>query len=63
MAMWFSTRFTAPVSGVISLRPGQTMERAELLPRLVEHRYERNDVAFARNRFRVRGDAVDINPA
>ena len=48
---------------MISLRPGQTMERDELLRRLVEDRYERNDVAFERNRFRVRGDAVDIYPA
>ena len=39
------------------------MERDELLRRLVEDRYERNDVAFERNRFRVRGDAVDIYPA
>ena len=48
---------------MISLCPGQTMERDELLRRLVEDRYERNDVAFERNRFRVRGDAVDIYPA
>ena len=48
---------------MISLRPGQTMERDELLRRLVEDRYERNDVAFERNRFRVRGDAVEIYPA
>ena len=48
---------------MISLRPGQSMERDELLRRLVEDRYERNDVAFERNRFRVRGDAVDIYPA
>ena len=48
---------------MISLRPGQTIERDELLRRLIEDRYERNDVAFERNRFRVRGDAVDIYPA
>ena len=48
---------------MISLRPGQTMERDELLRRLVEDRYERNDVAFERNRFRVRGDTVELYPA
>ena len=48
---------------MISLRPGQTMERDELLRRLVEDRYERNDIAFARNMFRVRGDTIDIFPA
>ncbi|MBO4915455.1 MAG: excinuclease ABC subunit UvrB [Oscillospiraceae bacterium] len=48
---------------MISLRPGQTMERDELLRRLIEDRYERNDVAFERNRFRVRGDTVEIYPA
>lgn len=41
-------------------RPGRGVGRDELLRRLVEDRYERNDVAFERNRFRVRGDAVDI---
>ena len=48
---------------MISLRPGQTLERDELLRRLVEDRYERNDVAFGRNMFRVRGDTVEIYPA
>ena len=48
---------------MISLRPGQTIERDELLRRLIEDRYERNDVAFERNRFRVRGDTVEIYPA
>ena len=48
---------------MISLRPGQIMERDELLARLVEDRYERNDVAFGRNMFRVRGDTVEIFPA
>ncbi len=43
--------------------PGTAMERDELIRRLVEDRYERNDVDFERNRFRVRGDAVDIYPA
>ena len=48
---------------MISLRTGMTMERDELLRRLVEDRYERNDVAFQRNMFRVRGDTVEIYPA
>ncbi len=48
---------------MISLRTGQTMDRDELLHRLVEDRYERNDVAFERNMFRVRGDTVEIYPA
>ena len=43
---------------MISLRTGMTLERDELLRRLVEDRYERNDVAFQRNVFRVRGVAV-----
>jgi excinuclease ABC subunit B len=48
---------------MISLRTGQTMERDELLARLVEDRYERNDIAFERNMFRVRGDTVELYPA
>lgn len=48
---------------VISLRTGQTRNRDELLKKLVEIRYERNDVAFERNMFRVRGDTVEIFPA
>ena len=44
---------------VISLRTGAEWDRDELLRRLVENRYERNDVAFERNMFRVRGDKVD----
>ena len=48
---------------MISLRVGATMERDELLRRLVEIRYERNDIAFERNMFRVRGDTVEIFPA
>ena len=48
---------------MISLRTGMTMERDELLRRLVEDRYERNDVAFERNMFRVRGDTVELYPA
>ena len=48
---------------VISLRVGAEFNRDELLRRLVDNRYERNDVAFDRNRFRVRGDTVEIYPA
>ena len=49
-------------SMVVSLRTGQTRSRDDLLKKLVEIRYERNDVAFDRNRFRVRGDTVEIFP-
>ena len=49
-------------SMVISLRPGQTKDRDELLRRLIDIRYERNDVAFERNTFRVRGDTVEVYP-
>ena len=45
---------------VISLRPGMQKSRGELIRRLVEIQYERNDVNFIRNKFRVRGDTVDI---
>jgi excinuclease ABC subunit B len=47
---------------VISLRAGQVMERDTLLKRLVDIRYERNDIAFERNMFRVRGDTVELFP-
>ena len=48
---------------VISLRQGAEWDRDELLRRLVEDRYERNDIAFERNMFRVRGDTVELYPA
>lgn len=48
---------------IISLRPGMQKERDELLHKLIELQYERNDIAFERNRFRVRGDTVEIWPA
>ena len=48
---------------VVSLRVGAEWNRDELLRRLVEIRYERNDIAFERNMFRVRGDTVEIYPA
>ena len=48
---------------MISLRPGMQMEMGELQRRLVEDHYARNDMAFERNNFRVRGDTIDIYPA
>ena len=48
---------------VISLRPGMEKSRDELLKKLVELQYERNDINFVRNKFRVRGDVVEIFPA
>ncbi|MBE6637445.1 MAG: excinuclease ABC subunit UvrB [Ruminococcaceae bacterium] len=47
---------------MISLRPGMPMERDTLLHRLVSINYDRNDIGFERNRFRVRGDVVEIYP-
>ena len=47
---------------VISLRPGMQKSRDELLRKLVELQYERNDIDFTRNKFRVRGDVVEIFP-
>ena len=47
----------------VSLRPGQEMARDELLRRLVEIHYSRNDIDFKRSTFRVRGDVVEIFPA
>ena len=48
---------------VISLRQGKEYPRDQLLRKLVEIRYERNDIAFERNMFRVRGDTVEVWPA
>ncbi|MBQ2891129.1 MAG: excinuclease ABC subunit UvrB [Clostridia bacterium] len=48
---------------VISLRPGMIKDRDEVIDKLIEIRYERNDVAFERNKFRVRGDVIDIFPS
>ncbi len=48
---------------IISLRPGMTKPRDELLAKLVDLQYERNDINFVRNKFRVRGDVVEIFPA
>lgn len=50
-------------SMVISLRTGMEKSRDELLHKLVDLQYERNDVNFVRNKFRVRGDTVEIYPA
>ena len=47
----------------LSLRPGQEMERNELMRKLVAIQYERRDVDFSRSSFRVRGDTVDIFPS
>ncbi len=48
---------------VISLRPGMEKERDELIHKLIDLQYERNDMNFTRNKFRVRGDVVEIFPA
>lgn len=50
-------------ANVISIRKGTDLGRDELIKRLVEIQYERNDVNFVRNKFRVRGDVVEIFPA
>jgi len=48
---------------VVDLAVGQHMERDDLLRRLVDIQYERNDIGFGRSKFRVRGDCVDVQPA
>jgi excinuclease ABC subunit B len=48
---------------VISLRPGMTRDRDELLRKLIDIQYERNDINFTRGTFRVRGDVIEIFPA
>ncbi|MBS7359700.1 MAG: excinuclease ABC subunit UvrB, partial [Oscillospiraceae bacterium] len=47
---------------VISLRTGMEKDRDELIAKLVEIQYERNDISFTRNKFRVKGDTVEIFP-
>ncbi|NLL31506.1 MAG: excinuclease ABC subunit UvrB [Clostridiales bacterium] len=47
----------------ISLRPGMIKDRTEIMKKLVEIQYERNDIEFARGTFRVRGDSLDIIPS
>ena len=49
-------------SMVISLRPGMEKSRDELIQKLTEIQYERNDINFIRNKFRVRGDVVEVYP-
>ena len=48
---------------VISLRPGMIKDRDEVIAKLIEIKYERNDINFSRNKFRVRGDVLDIFPS
>jgi excinuclease ABC subunit B len=48
---------------VISLRPGMTKDRDELISKLIEIQYDRNDMDFHRGTFRVRGDVVEVIPA
>ncbi len=48
---------------MITVRVGETLKREELMRRLVEDRYERNDIAWERNMFRVRGDTIEVWPA
>ncbi len=48
---------------VVSLRPGMQKNRDDVIRKLVEIQYERNDINFIRNKFRVRGDVVEIFPA
>lgn len=50
-------------SMVISLRTGMEKNRDEMIQKLIEIQYERNDIGFTRNKFRVRGDVVEIYPA
>ena len=50
-------------SMVVSIRQGMEKSREELLSQLVNIQYERNDINFVRNKFRVRGDVVEIFPA
>lgn len=48
---------------VLSLRQGQTRDRDEILRKLIDIQYERNDINFTRGKFRVRGDVIEIFPA
>lgn len=50
-------------NNVVSVRQGMEKPREQLIAELIKIRYERNDIAFERNRFRVRGDVVEIFPA
>ena len=48
---------------VVSLRTGMTKDRDEVIEKLIEIQYERNDINFTRNKFRVRGDVIDVFPS
>ncbi len=48
---------------ILMLRPGEEAGQREILRRLVDMQYERNDVSFARGKFRVRGDTIEVHPA
>lgn len=48
---------------VVSLRPGMIKDRDEVIAKLIEIQYERNDINFIRNKFRVRGDVLDVFPS
>lgn len=48
---------------VVSLRVGNTADRDKVIEKLIEIQYERNDISFTRNKFRVRGDVIDVFPS
>jgi excinuclease ABC subunit B len=48
---------------LVTIQPGQRITREEFLSKIVEMLYERNDIAFGRGKFRVRGDVVEVHPA
>lgn len=48
---------------VVSLRPGTVRDRDDVIAKLIEIKYERNDIDFTRNKFRVRGDVLDVFPS
>lgn len=48
---------------IASVRPGQRLERDDFIDKLVSIKYDRNDISFERNKFRVRGDTVEVFPA
>src|SRR6185369_1664250 len=48
---------------IVKLEPGMKIERSELVQRFVELQYQRNDMAFYRGTFRVRGDVIEIFPS
>ena len=48
---------------MVSLRKGATIDRDEMLAKLIDIQYDRNDIAFERSKFRVRGDTVEIWPS